>query len=95
MRFIKGKLYKNGLEKDEYNQRKMGETYIKEIDIFFVSLNQNNTDDVRYKEATFFGLTPEKDVNSEYAIEIEEKKYKVLLNLQSRRLNQLWLKEML
>lgn len=95
MRFQKAKLYKNSEAKDNYNRRSIGTEYVKDISLFFKLLSQNNTEDARYRDATHFGLTPEKNISTLNSVEFNGTKYKVLLASPTKRINQLWLKEML
>ena len=88
-------VYKKTEEKDEYGYKSDDLKYIKTIDMALMLYTQNNTDDIRYKEATHIALTSDKTLDESMWIVCKEKKYKILLVNNFGRLAHLILKELI
>lgn len=78
---------------DEYGQDLVEPIAQKSITLTFGLYNHKQTDDIRYQNVEYTGLTTY-DINDNQIIEIGEKKYKVLFVNMFGRMNQVFLKAM-
>lgn len=80
-------------EKDNYGQLQLSEEPQGTISITINLLTQTTSDNIKYKEATYIGLTNDAKVNDTYVIDYEGSKLKVLYINPKGRLKQVFLCE--
>lgn len=80
-------------EFDDYGQPKLGTKPQGQIKIAIHTLNTNLTDNIKYKEASYIGLTLNNSVNDSWVIQYGDIKLKVLYVNPEGRLKQVFLKE--
>jgi hypothetical protein len=78
---------------DEYGQPQLSEESQGTIKISIFPTSQVITDNIKYKEASYIGLTHNNSVNDSWVIEYGEVKLKVLYVNPEGRLNQVFMKE--
>lgn len=67
-------------------------TTLKNIDIAIMLYNQTNTNDVRFKDVEYIGLSECKDLDDSMIIRQDNKQYKIMLVNITKRLGQYFLK---
>jgi hypothetical protein len=78
---------------DAYGQMLSTSVDSREIDITFGLYNHTETSDVRYQEATHYGLTKEKDINDKQTLAIEGIEYKIIFVNPYGRLTQIFMRK--
>ena len=80
-------------EVNGYGQRTLIEEVQGSIKMSINSITTTNTDDIRYKDATYIGLTPFL-LDDTYVIQYGEERLKVLYVVPKGRLKQVYLKNL-
>lgn len=79
--------------KDEYGQEVESEVQ-GTVKLAIYSLSNTIGTNIKYKDATYLGLTHNRAINDSYVIHYGEEKLKVLYTIPNGRLNQVFLAEM-
>ena len=82
-------------EYDAYGQQQLSAEPVGSIKIAINIISQSIGDNIKYKDASYIGLTQDAKVNDTYVIEYEEQKLKVLYTNKLGRYTQVFLGEML
>lgn len=80
-------------DKDKYGQAQLSEEIQGSVSMAINTISQTITDSVRYKDATYLGLTHDAKVNDTYVIEYGAEKLKVLYVNPRGRLKQVFMAE--
>lgn len=80
-------------EENEYGQAVLSPEPIGTIKIAINTITQSIQDSIKYKEATYIGLTHDANVNDTYVIEYEGERLKVLYVNGRGRLKQVFMAE--
>lgn len=79
--------------RDDYGYKSENFAVSRKIEAAVTLYSQNNTEDIRYKDATHLCLTEDKSLTDEMRIEDGGRVYDILLVNNESRLSQLFLKE--
>ena len=79
--------------KDSYGQQRLTEEPQGQIKIAIYPTNQNLTNDIKYSECKYIGITKEAKVNDAYVIEYGEELLKVQYTNKNGRFVQVFLSE--
>lgn len=80
-------------EKDAYGQIRSSEEPVGTIKIAITNISTTIGETIKYKDATYLGLTRDAKVNDTYVIEYEGQKLKVLYIIPKGRLKQVFMAE--
>ena len=78
---------------DEYGQQTIATTPVGTVKLAINTSNITTGDNIKYKDATYIGLTLDSLVNDSYVIEYDNEKLKVLYVIPIGRYKQVFLKE--
>lgn len=81
-------------EKDAYGQMKPSEEVQGQVKMSIFTTNQAIQDNIRYKDATYVGLTYDKAIDDTYVIKYGEEKLKVLYVNRHGRYIQVFMKNL-
>lgn len=81
-------------EANEYGQPQLSETAQGTIKLAINTTSQYIQENIKYKNATYMGLTYDADVNDKYVIQYGDTKLKVLYVNPSGRMKQVFMSEM-
>lgn len=78
---------------DEYGQQTLSQEPVGQVKMAINTSNLSTADNIKYKDATYIGLTMDKAINDSWVINLGEEKLKVLYVNPMGRYKQVFLKE--